>query len=79
MHRDTYLFLRGHDIRVVGCKDGALDIQTNCYVFTLHGIGVDYNIVAESIHQSDADNMRHECNYSSRSAILRNNKTTGKC
>ena len=73
MHRDTYLFLRGHDIRVVRCKDGALGVQTDCYVFAVHGILVEYNLVAESGHQSDVDNMRNECDYCRRSAILRNN------
>ena len=59
MHRDTYLFLRGYGIWMVRCKDGALDIQTDCNVFAVHGIGVEYNLIAESGHQSDVDNMRN--------------------
>ena len=50
MHRDTYLFLRGYDIRVVRCKDGALGIQTDCDVFAMHGIRVEYNLIAEGGH-----------------------------
>ena len=73
MHRDTSLCFRRHDIREVRCKDGALGIQTYCYVFAMHGIRVEYNLVAESRHQSDVDNMRDECDYCRRSAILRNN------